>query len=333
MNAPIPFPCLSEAEVLSLISSPEVSSRLANPLGEGIQVTSLSDRTGTYAVTGSQGNFIVRLARDEAHLAALRKEARIQKGLRKWVAVRIPDTQVIHVLERAPAFAIHRLIPGEPLTSSHLANLTPEAHQRLVQDLVLFFDATHRIPLELACEWLDIPFIEEETIDRLALAYGKPTWFSTQAVAEMRPILKPRLDDTLSGLFEETVSLFEALKISPGFMVFGHGDMHGFNMAMGADPNRACLTGVFDLECAGILDIHEDFFRLSLVSEDLLEHVLAAYQNLPGRTCPINRDRIAIYYRAFLFYLMAEVPEEDLAHLQDMLQKHLEYYGTISPAP
>ena len=162
MNAPGPFPCLSEAELLSLISSPEVSSRLENPLGEGISVTSLSDRTGTYAVTGSQGNFIVRLARDEAHLAALRKEASIQKGLRKWVAVRIPDTQVIDGLERAPAFAIHRLIPGEPLTSSYLANLSPEAHQRLVQDLVIFFDATHRIPLELACEWLDIPFIEEE---------------------------------------------------------------------------------------------------------------------------------------------------------------------------
>ena len=333
MNAPIPFPRLSEAEVLRLISSPEVSNRLANPLGEGIQVTTLSERKGTFAVTGSQGNFIVRLACDEAHLATLRKEARIQKGLRKWVAVRIPDTQVIDGLERIPAFAIHRLIPGEPLTSSYLSNLSPEAHQRLVQDLVQFFYATHRIPLELACEWLGIPFIEEETTDRLALAYGKPTWFSPQAVAEMRPILKPHLDDTLSGLFEETVSLFEALNISPDFMVFGHGDMHGFNMAMGADPTGAILIGVFDLECVGILDIHEDFFRLSLVSEDLLEHVLDAYQNLPDRSCPINRDRIAIYYRAFLFYLMAEVPEKNLAHLQAMLQKHLEYYGPISPAP
>ena len=149
----------------------------------------------------------------------------------------------------------------------------------------------------------------------------------------MRPILKLRLDNTLSDLFEETVSLFEALKISPGFMVFGHGDMHGFNMAMGIEPTGNRLIGVFDLECAGILDIHEDFFRLSLVSEDLLEHVLAAYQNMSDRTCPINRDRIAIYYRAFLFYLMAEVPEENLAHLKAMLQKHLEYYGRISPAP
>jgi aminoglycoside phosphotransferase (APT) family kinase protein len=333
MNAPISFPRLSEAEVLRLISSPEVSSRLANPLGEGIQVTTLSDRKGTYTVTGSQGDFIVRLACDEAHLATLRREANIQKGLRRWVAVRIPDTQVIDGLERAPAFAIHRLIPGEPLTSSYLLNLSPEAHQRLLQDLVQFFHATHRIPLKLACEWLDIPFNREKTTAELALAYGKPTWFSTQAVAEMRPILKPRLDDTLLGLFKETAYLFEALKINPDFMVFGHGDMHGFNMAMGADPSGASLIGVFDLECAGILDIHEDFFRLSLVSEDLLEHVLAAYQNLPGRTCPINRDRIAIYYRAFLFYLMAEAPEENLAHLKAMLHKHMEYYGPISTAP
>jgi hypothetical protein len=325
MNAPVPFPRLSEAEVLTLISSPEVSNRLANPLGEGIQVTALSERKGTYAVTGSQGDFIVRFACDEAHLATLRKEARIQKGLCKQVAVRIPDTQVIDSLERVPAFAIHRLIPGEPLTSSYLTNLSPEAHQRLVQDLVLFFQATRRIPLELACEWLDIPFEEKTTVD-LSLAYGKPTWFSPQAVAEMRPKLKPRLDDTLSGLFEETVGLFEALKISTDYMAFGHGDMHGFNMAMGVNPTGASLIGVFDLECAGILDIHEDFFRLSLVSEDLLEQVLAAYQKLPSRTCIINRDRIAIYFRAFLFYLMAEVPEENLAHLKSMLHQHIEHY-------
>jgi len=333
MNAPIHFPHLSEAEMLRLISSPEVSSRLANPPGDDIQVKALSDRKGTFAVKGSRGDFIVRLAGDEARLAALRKEASLQMGLRKWVAVRIPDTQVIDGLEGAPAFAIHRLIPGEPLTSSYLAHLLPEEYQRLVQDLMHFFNATHSIPLEQACEWLDIPFIVEETIDQLALAYGKPTWFSPQAVAEMRPILKPRLDDTLRSQFEETVSLFEALQTSTDLMVFGHGDMHGFNMAMGTDPRGASLIGVFDLGCAWILDIHEDFFRLSLVSEDLLERVLAVYRNLPGRACPIYRDRIAIYYRAFLFYLMAEVPEENLAHLKAMLHKHLEYYGSISPTP
>jgi hypothetical protein len=330
MNAPISFPRLSEAEVLKLISSPEVSSRLANPLGEVIQVTTLSDRKGTYAVNGSRGDFIVRLAHDEAHLATLRKEASIQQGLQKCVAVRVPDTQVIDGLEEVPAFAIHHLIPGEPLTSSYLSNLSPEAYQRLVNDLVLFFHATHAIPLELACEWLEIPFNGEKTTAELALAYGKPVWFNPQAVAEMRPKLDPRLDDNLWSLFEETICLFEALEVFPETMVFGHGDMHGFNMAMGTDPTGDRLIGVFDLECAGILDIHEDFFRLSLVSEDLLERVLAAYQNLTGRTRPINRERIAIYYRAFLFYLMAEVPEENLAHLKAMLHKHLEYYGPIS---
>jgi len=333
MNAPISFPHLCEARLLRLISSHEVSGGLADLIGEGIQITTLSERKGTYAVSGSQGDFIIRFARDEARLATLRKEARIQKGLKDRVAVRIPDTQVIDGLEQAPAFAIHRLIPGEPLTSSYLSNLSPEAAQRLIQDLVLFFHATHSIPQELACEWLDIPFSREKTITRLALTNGKPAWFSPQAVAEMRPKLKPHLDDTLWGLFEGTVNLFEALEISPDFMVFGHGDLHGYNMAMGVDPTGDRLTGVFDLECAGILDIHEDFFRLSLVSEGLLEQVLAAYQNLPGPTRPINRDRIAIYYQAFLFYLMVETPEKNLAHLKAMLQKHLETYGPISGAP
>jgi hypothetical protein len=130
------------------------------------------------------------LARDKTHLAILRKEASIQKGLRQW----------------------------------------------------------------------------KKTTTELALAFGKPVWFNPQAIVEMRPKLKPRLDDTLWSLFEETVGLFETLEVFPETMVFGHGD-------------------------------------------------------------------IAVYYRAFLFYLMAEVPEENLAHLKTMLQKHLEYYGANLHAP
>lgn len=320
-------------EVARLISSPEVSSRLANRIGDDIRVTTLSERKGTYIVSGSQGDFIVRFACNESHLAALRKEARVQLGLRERVAVLIPDTQIMDHLEKTPVFAIHRLIPGEPLTSSRLSNLSPKAYQRLVQDLALFFHATHSIPLELACEWLDTPFNGEKTTAELARMYGKPVWFSPQAVAELRPKLKPHLEETIWGVFEETVILFEALEIYPETMVFGHGDMHGFNLAMRNGPTGDRLNGVFDLECAGILDIHEDFFRLSLVSESLLEQVLATYQHLSAQARSINRERIAIYYRAFLFYLMVDTPEENLAHLKAMLQKHLEFYGPISRIP
>ena len=316
---------LNEAEVVRLLSIPQLSQRLGNIIGTGVRATALSDQHNIYAVAGSGGDFILRFPEDEAQLAVLRNEERIQAGLRSRVAVLIPDTRVIDGLDGCPVFAIHRMIPGEPLTSDSYSGLAPEVRERLVGDLAGFFRATHGVPLPVACEWLASRCDGERT-----LAHGKPTWFGPPAVAEMRPKLGALTGYYPEGLFEETVRLFEALETNPDYMVFGHGDIHGGNVAMGQDDLGAKLVGVFDLGCAGILDIHEDLFRLSLVSDDLLERVMAAYRQLPGQARPLDRARIAIYYRAFLFYLMAEVTGRALEHLKALLSKHLKTYSLSS---
>jgi hypothetical protein len=64
-----------------------------------------------------------------------------------------------------------------------------------------------------------------------------------------------------------------------------------------------------------------------LISEDLLERVTAMYTGFPGHRRPLERDRIAIYYRAFLFYLMAEQSGSGIDHLQRLFRLHLEHYG------
>jgi hypothetical protein len=63
------------------------------------------------------------------------------------------------------------------------------------------------------------------------------------------------------------------------------------------------------------------------VSEDLLEQVMATYANLPGQTRVLDRGRIAIHYRAFLFHLMAGKTGERLEHLKRMLATHVERYA------
>ncbi len=324
MDHPTFISDFSEAEVARIFSTPEMSARLGNRVAADVRVTPLGEKT--YKVTGSKGDLIVRFPRDEAHLSMLKKEERVQSGLSGRVTVLIPDTSVIDGLDGCPVFAIHRMVPGQPLTSDCYDRLSREARDRLVLDLVNFFYETHSIPLAVACEWLGIPFDGEGTVAKLASAQGKPTWFSSDAVAEMRPRLEPLLDDHQSVLFEDTVRRFEALGTDPDYMVFGHGDMHGYNMAIGEDHLGPKFVGAFDLGCAGILDVHEDFFRLSLVSEDLLERVIETYQRLPGQTRSPKRDRIAIYYRAFLFYLMVGKSGESLDHLMALLQKHVEYY-------
>ena len=207
--------------------------------------------------------------------------------------------------------------------------ITSGRRDRLVHDLASFFCETHSVPLEVACGWLGIPFEGKETASRMAALFQRNhAWFGPDAVAEMRPALEPRfgLDEDEARLFEETNRLFQAREVSPGDMVFCHGDIHGYNVAMGEDELGARIVGVFDLGCAWILDIHEDFFRLSLVSEDLVERVMAAYQALPGHRHTLDRDRIATFYRAFLFHLMVGKTGERLAHLKRLLQKHLVYY-------
>jgi hypothetical protein len=315
---------LDEGAVLAILRAPEVVDCLVNHrpgdlVGDELCVSRLSSKA--FQVTGSKGNFIIRFPGDEDELSRLRKEESVQRELRVKVHLKIPDTSVLEI-ENFPVFAIHRMIPGEPLTSDIYDHLEPGARDRLIMDLAYFFYETRNIPLATACEWLSL----QEDEEKLTAAYGKPGWFGGKTGASMRASLAAVLDAQEMRSFEEVVNLFDALPVELGYMVFGHGDMHGFNMAMGEDALGPRLVGVFDLGCTGILDVHEDFFRLSLISEDLLERVIEKYQDLTGYARPLRRDRIAIYYRAFLFYLMCELTGENLDHLKKMLQRHVEYY-------
>ena len=315
---------LREAEVLSLLSSPEVRFRLGLPTGGFKQAVALSDQRELYAVLGPAGDFILRFPGDEMDRVTLRKEARLLDHLRPRVRLQIPDTRLIDDLPEAPVFAIHRKVPGNPLTTEVWLGLSSLARDRLVKDLTQFFQATHSISLEEACDWLEIPYKGDATLSELTGQKGKPVWFDPAAVAGMQPRLARRLEPDHQEIFADTVRQFEALPREPSWMVFGHGDVHGYNVAMQADAVGDRLIGIFDFGCAGILDVHEDLFRLSLVSEDLLEEVLATYQSLPAQRRQLNRERIVIYYRAFLFYLMAESEGERLARLQRLLQKHIQ---------
>jgi len=319
---------LTERELIDLLSTPEINERLGLRLGPDAHAVALSSRGRTYRVTDDEQSYIVRLPRDQAHLVSLRQEARIAAALQGRISLRFPDTRVIEASPEGPVLAIHSIIAGEPLTTDHYALSSPAARERLVVDLSRFFRQMHSIPLAQACTWMDVTYETDDPAAELAPRLGKPLWFDAQAVADMRPGLGPGLDEATWPIFEHTVTLFQALDARPEFMVFGHGDLHGYNAAVVYDDLGPRLVGAFDLENTGILDLHEDFFRLSLVSEEMLDDVLCAYQRLPGPARTIDRARIAVYYRAFLFYLMVGKTGERLQHLHTLLSKHLTYYGT-----
>jgi aminoglycoside phosphotransferase (APT) family kinase protein len=315
---------LSEAEVIELITALGTRDQLSASLGPQPQVRALSAHGNVFEVTAGGERYVVRLARDQAHLASLRREAQVGARLAPHVSLRVPDTHVI-AAPCSPAWAIHTMIPGKPLTTDHYRRSGAGARARLTMDLARFFRETHRITLERACDWLGLSCQGPDIAAELAPALGKPLWFGPAGVDEIRRQLAPLLEEGSARILEHTIARFRALPADARYMVFGHGDMHGYNIALKADKSGPRVVGVFDLECTGILDIHEDFFRLSLVSEEMLDQVLSTYQNL-GAERVLDRDRIAVYYRAFLFYLMVGKTGEGLNHLYRLLSEHVTYY-------
>lgn len=319
---------LNETQLIDLLDAPDVRQRLGLRLGPGAQAIALSARGSAFQVNSAGQSYIVRLPRDETHLVSLRQEARIATALQGRVSLRVPETQIVEGLSDTLPFAIHRMIPGEPLETDAYTQSSPAARDRLVAELAHFFRQMHSIPLSHACEWLGIPCETDDLAQKLSPRYGKPRWFDDDAITDLRSNLNSVLDENTWPVFEHTAACFQALDTRPEYMVFGHGDLHGYNAAVGQDDLGPKLIGVFDLENTGILDLHEDFFRLSLVSEEMLEDVLRAYQRLPGPPRQFDRARIAVYYRAFLFHLMVGKSGEHLEHLYRLLDNHLTYYRT-----
>ena len=358
--------------------------------GPEAEIEPLDDRNYVFSVANADGRFVVRLARNEEHLATLRREEAVAAGLRGRVDLLVPDTR----LEQTPSghVAVHRLIDGGPLTDELWAEMTEEARARLVADLVRLYHQTHAIPLEEACGWLRIEWRGQETLLALTESTGKPCWFSPELCQEMPGRLGPHLDGGLRRVMLDTIERFAVLPRRLEYMVFGHGDLHGYNMAIARDEVGPRLRGVFDLGCTGIMDVHEDLFRLELAARGLLAEVVGEYEaltsltpspaaagegetgvqyggaRLPLAAAPshclchrhvevslplshsgrvaakrdtadgrggggvracyprLDRERLDVYYRAFLLYLMDEKVRADeladLPHLAGMLRAH-----------
>lgn len=317
---------LREGQVMGWIRTGPLAAAVRDRIGEVTEVRRIPGRSPVFELMSARGRTILRFPRDAEHLAALEKEEAVQSGLRFLVNLAMPDTRVVAGDGNRPAAAVHTRIEGEPLTGECYDGLSSAARGRLVSDLVTFFLQTHSVALPVAYGWLGID--DAAAPSELASRLGKPLWFAPAWQAEMRRRLHTRLDARMLDCLDDTVSRFLQLPARAEYLVFGHGDMHGYNMAVADDELDPRLVGVFDLENAGVLDVHEDFFRLGLVSEDLLERVLAAYERRSPRFPALDRARIAVYYRAFLYYLMDEMVVQDRSNefqnLENMLLAHLD---------
>lgn len=202
---------MSEADVMELLCSPEVSAQVGSSIGDIIATRAMNGRRADiFTASATGGEFVIRFARDEVRLANLRKEERIQRGLRSFIShlhLRVPDTRVVTASDSSPVFAVHTMIPGRDWFNYEYSKLSGQARDRLVSDLVEFLLAIHSVPLRRACEWMNIVYNVAYNGDRgnrvantgganrgddesneferaeltatswLASTFGKPDWF------------------------------------------------------------------------------------------------------------------------------------------------------------
>jgi hypothetical protein len=169
-------------------------------------------------------------------------------------------------------FSRHEKIPGEHLVTAQYNELNAFARQELAERLGLFYAELHAIGLEEAqaegAGPMDV-WPDAQTILRLA-------W--------------PVLPEHLRSFSEKVMAQWTALGPDPYGERLGFFDGHGWNMAF--DHTRKRLNGVYDFGDSGIGALHREFIYSSLVSPELTERIIGAYERSSGR--PVDRERVAV---------------------------------------
>jgi aminoglycoside phosphotransferase (APT) family kinase protein len=320
--------------VARILETPKLPEALRASLGSNPRVRDLTSRTSVYSIVGPAGEYVLRLPVDDEAIAALVTESRVLAGLRDFVSLSLPDTRVYQLGEGIPVFALHTMIAGVDWFHLSARALLGGARSRLASDLARFFVETHSVPISLAAEWLEVRLDESLSGPSGATRLGKPRWFLGERGAGIRRRLVSILSDYETALLEETAEGYDGIVVSPEDLVFGHGDIHGGNLAFLEDDIGPKLAGVFDFGNAGVIDRNYDFGRLNLIEVGLQDSVIDEYEHLAPLQ-RVDRDRVNVYSRAFLFYLMAEQVGEDgyvrpdregnFRHLKVLLREHFEH--------
>jgi hypothetical protein len=234
----------------------------------GAQFILLSAGWDSVAVDADD-RLIFKFPRHAEGEAGLRLEASILALVRRHVSLRVP---VLELFETPRLFSRHEKIPGEHLLTAQYDRLSALERDKLADQMGLFYAELHTIGLADAqaagAGAVDI-WPDADTILRLA-------W--------------PVLPEDLRPFAERTMRLWAKLSPNPHGERFGFFDGHGWNMAF--DHQLSRLNGLYDFGDSGIGATHREFIYSSLVSHDLTERIILAYERHTGR--PVDRERVGM---------------------------------------
>jgi aminoglycoside phosphotransferase (APT) family kinase protein len=187
---------------------------------------------------------VVKIPRSPEAAARLSQELSLLSALKGKVSLSIPEPIALPV---QPMAVVYVMIPGEPLLPGEYLQLDLAAQNHLAEILAQFMNELH-------------------SADLSAPPVG--AWPTPQDIlARVIPDLPRHLHQAANALVDEVLAL------PPDIEVFGHFDLHGWNMAFDHQSGR--LNGVFDFGDAGRGPLHRDYVYPSLTAPDLAGRIAA----------------------------------------------------------
>jgi aminoglycoside phosphotransferase (APT) family kinase protein len=244
---------------------------------------------------------IFKFPRDAHAEKALSVDASLLAVIRPAVTMTVPD---LHIHNGPPLFSVHEKIKGAYLLTEDYEVLPASVRDRLAADIARFYAELHRLPR-----------------DRMATVGAEPItpW---QTPAAMRARALPALPSELRHNAQAVIAAFEDLPPDPLGTTYGFFDGHGWNMAFDTAGQR--LNGIYDFADSGFGPRHQEFIYTNLISADLTERVIAAYEHLTD--CILERERIETLTGAHRLSELAELAD-DSTHAPDVTSFAVRWLG------
>lgn len=171
--------------------------------------------------------------------------------------------------DHTPAYTSYTYIPGEVYEPATRATFSQTDAERLGQSLGTFLAQFHA---------LDHGVVEQKKTKHTTSLLE----YYEQRIRSVSGVLGSDMPGLTAAQYQTAVQNLESLleQSHPYEHVVVHGDLHGFNMVI--DPAAKTLTGVIDLSEMEIGEPHQDFRKLFMADERMLDAALAAYQAAGG---------------------------------------------------
>jgi aminoglycoside phosphotransferase (APT) family kinase protein len=214
-------------------------------------------------------SIVYRYPRNQNAANKLLDEVAVLKGLHtlRW------DTSIPKIIEHHQQYSSYHYIPGDVLNHKTLSHLHPSDLDAIGNQLGIFLATLHAAPHKIVAA--------KKTKQAMSLLEYYQKRIEGNAKTPHFSRAKSRLDQLLSRF------------AASHEWVVVHGDLHGLNIVVHTNPGQ--LAGVIDFSEVELGDPHQDFRKLFMVNEKLLESALKNYQTVTSKRLDIETVRLWAY--------------------------------------